>query len=162
MTARLAGFAALLSLAAAGAAPPLRAQAQDTSMANALELVRSNVRENKAQLVGRALALPDSEATVFWPMYREYEVQLTKLGDERMQLIHEYLAVYDTLSNAKARDLMLRVFDLDARRVKLSRDQFNRFAKRLPAKTVAHFFQLDGFLNRVIELQITAALPEIK
>jgi hypothetical protein len=77
-------------------------------------------------------------------------------------LIREYLTVYDTLSNAKARDLMLRVFDLDARRVKLSRDQFNKFSKRLPAKTVAHFFQLDGFLNRVIDLQIAAALPEIQ
>jgi hypothetical protein len=161
MNARIAGVAALLALATAGAVP-LAAQAQDTSMTNALELMRSNVRENKAQLIGRALALPDSEASVFWPLYREYEVELTKLADQRVQLIHEYLTVYDTLSNAKARDLMLRVFDLDAQRVKLSRDQFNKFAKRLPAKTVAHFFQLDGFLNRVIDLQIAAALPEVK
>lgn len=161
MIARIAGIAALLALATAGAVP-LAAQAQDTSRTNALELMRSNVRENKAQLIGRALALPDSEASVFWPLYREYEVELTKLADQRVQLIQEYLTVYDTLSNAKARDLMLRVFDLDARRVKLSRDQFNKFTKRLPAKTVAHFFQLDGFLNRVIDLQIAAALPEVR
>lgn len=161
MTARLAGFAALVSLAAAGAAP-LRAQGQDTAMTNAIEMLRTNVRANKAELIGRALALPDSEASVFWPLYREYEAELMKLADERVVLIREYLTVYDTLSNAKARDLMLRVFDLDARRVKLSRDQFNKFAKRLSAKTVAHFFQLDGFLNRVIDLQIAAALPEVR
>ena len=161
MIARIAGVAALLALATAGA-EPLGAQARDTSLTNALELMRSNVRENKAQLIGRALALPDSEANVFWPLYREYEVELTRLADQRVQLIQEYLTVYDTLSNAKARDLMLRVFELDARRVKLSRDQFNKFTKRLPAKTVAHFFQLDGFLNRVIDLQIAAALPEVR
>ena len=161
MIARFAGAVVLLALATAGAVP-LTAQAQDTSMINALELMRSNVRENKAQLIGRALALPDSEASVFWPLYREYEVELTKLADQRVQLIQEYLTVHDTLSNAKARDLMLRVFDLDARRTKLSRDQFNKFTKRLPAKTVAHFFQLDGFLNRVIDLQIAAALPEVR
>lgn len=161
MTARIAGLATLFALVAAGAAPR-RAQGQDTSMTNAIELVRTNVRANKAELIGRALALPDSEASVFWPLYREYEAELTKLADERVVLIREYLTVYDTLSNAKARDLMLRVFDLDARRVKLSRDQFNKFAKRLPAKTVAHFFQLDGFLNRVIDLQIAAALPEVR
>ena len=158
MIARIAGVAVLLSLAAAGAA-----QAQeDTSLTNAIELVRTNVRANKAELIGRALALPDSEASVFWPLYREYEAELTKLADQRVVLIREYLTVYDTLSNAKAKDIMLRVFDLDARRVKLSRDQFNRFARKLPAKTVAHFFQLDGFLNRVIDLQIAAALPEIR
>lgn len=162
MTARTAGVAALLLLVG-GAAVPLRAQAtaQD-SLTNAIELMRSNVRANKADLIGRALALPDSQAAVFWPMYREYEAEFGKLADERVALIKEYLVVYDTLSNAKAKDLMQRMYDLEARRVKLSRDTFNRFSKKLPAKTVAHFLQIDGFLNRVIDLQIAAALPEVK
>ena len=161
MTARIAGLATLFALVGAGTTP-LRAQAQDTAMTNAIEMLRTNVRANKAELIGHALALPDSEASVFWPLYREYEAELLQLADERVVLIREYLTVYDTLSNAKAKDLMLRVFDLDARRVKLSRDQFKKFAKRLPAKTAAHFFQLDGFLNRVIDLQIAAALPEVR
>jgi hypothetical protein len=162
MTARIAGLVALLFLAAAGAVS-LRAQgtAQD-SLTTAIELMRSNVRANKADLIGRALALPDSQAAVFWPMFREYEAEFGKLADERVTLIKEYLTAYDTLSNAKAKDLMLRMYDLEARRVKLSRDTFNRFSKKLPAKTVAHFLQIDGFLNRVIDLQIAAALPEVK
>ena len=162
MTARIAGLVALLSLATAGAAS-LGAQgtAQD-SLTNAIELMRSNVRANKADLIGRSLALPDSQAAVFWPMYREYEAEFGKLADDRVALIKEYLAAYDSLSNAQAKDLMLRMYDLEARRVKLSRDTFNRFSKKLPAKTVAHFLQIDGFLNRVIDLQIAAALPEVK
>jgi len=162
MTARFAGVLALLSLATAGAVS-LSAQgtAQD-SLTQAIELMRSDVRANKADLIGRALALPDSQAAVFWPMYREYEAEFAKLADDRVALIKEYLVVYDTLSNAKAKDLMTRMYDLEARRVKLSRDTFNRFSKKLPAKTVAHFLQIDGFLNRVIDLQIAAALPEVK
>jgi hypothetical protein len=161
MITRLVAIGALLSLAGAA---PLQGQGggQDTSMANTLELVRSNVRTNKRELIARALALPDSQATIFWPMYREYETELAKLADERVALIREYLTVYDTLSDEKAKNLMMRVFDLDSRRTKLSRDQFKRFSKKLPPKLVAHFFQLDGFLNRVIDLQITAALPEIR
>jgi hypothetical protein len=162
MTPRIAGLITLLSLAAAGAVS-LNAQgtAQD-SLTNAIELMRSNVRANKADLIGRSLALPDSQATVFWPMYREYEAEFGKLADDRVALIKEYLVAYDTLSDAKAKDLMQRMYDLEARRVKVSRDTFNRFSKKLPAKTVAHFLQIDGFLNRVIDLQIAAALPEVK
>jgi hypothetical protein len=162
MKVRIAGLVALLSLATAGAVS-LEAQgtAQD-SLTNAIELMRSNVRANKADLIGRALALPDSQAAIFWPMYREYEAEFGKLADDRVALIKEYLVAYDTLSNAKAKNLMLRMYDLDERRVKLSRDTFNRFSKKLPAKTVAHFLQIDGFLNRVIDLQIAAALPEVK
>ena len=162
MNARIAGLVALLSLASAG---PVSLSAQGTaqdSLTNAIELMRSNVRANKADLIGRALMLPDSQAALFWPMYREYEAEFSKLADERVTLIKEYLAAYDSLSDAKAKDLMLRMYDLEARRVKLSRDTFNRFSKKLPAKTVAHFLQIDGFLNRVIDLQIAAALPEVK
>jgi hypothetical protein len=70
--------------------------------------------------------------------------------------------VYDTLSNAKAREFVERAFDIDERRGKLNRSTYKTMAKKLPGKTVAHFFQLDGFLNRVIELKVIAALPEIR
>jgi len=140
----------------------LQAPAQDTSVANAIALLRSDVRANKAELIGRALALPDSQAQVFWPMYREYEAETAKLWDQRVQLIKDYIAAYDSLTDAKARELMKRAFDIDEQRVKLNKSTFNKFAKKLPAKTVAHFFQLDGFLNRVLELKVVAALPEIR
>ncbi len=140
----------------------LQVQAQDTSLANAVALLRTNVRERKAEIIGRAMALPDSEAAVFWPLYREYEAKTAKLWDERVELIRDYAAVYDTLSDAKARKLVERALAIDERRVKLNRETYKHFAKRLPGKTVAHFFQLDGFLNRVIELRVLAALPGIK
>ncbi|HEV2672525.1 MAG TPA: hypothetical protein VGU74_15635 [Gemmatimonadales bacterium] len=140
----------------------LQAPAQDTSMANAIALLRSDVRASKAELIGRALALPDSQAQVFWPMYREFEAETAKLWDQRVQLIKDYVAAYDSLSDAKARDLTQRAFAIDEQRVKLNKSTFNKFAKKLPVKTVAHFFQLDGFLNRVMELKVVAALPEIR
>jgi len=142
----------------------LRAQnpSKDTSVANAIALLRTNVRADKATIIGHALALPDSQANIFWPMYREYEAQAAKLNDERVQLIHDYISAYDNLTDAQAKSLVQRSLELDERRGKLARDEFNRFTKKLPAKTVAHFFQLEGFLNRVIELKVLAALPEIQ
>lgn len=140
----------------------LQAQAPDTSLENAIALVRTDVRANKAQLLGRALALPDSESQVFWPLYRQFEAETAKLWDDRLKLVRDYVDAYDTLSDARARELVQRAFDIDERRVKLNRSTYKAMAKKLPGKTVAHFFQLDGFLNRVIELKVVSALPEIK
>jgi hypothetical protein len=134
----------------------------DTSLANAVALLRTNVRADKETIIRHALALPDSQANIFWPMYREYAAQAATLNDERVQLIHDYVTQYDHLTDAQAKSLVQRALDLDERRGKLARDEFDRFTKKLPAKTVAHFFQLEGFLNRVIELKILAALPEIQ
>jgi hypothetical protein len=140
----------------------LQAQSPDTSLENAIALVRTDVRANKATLIGRALALPDSESQVFWPLYREFEAETAKLWDERLKLVRDYVAAYDTLSDARAREFVQRAFDIDERRVKLNRSTYKAMSKKLPGKTVAHFFQLDGFLNRVIELKVVSALPEIR
>ena len=64
MNVRAAGLVILLPLCGADV-PTLHAQ--DSSLANAIELMRSDVRANKTQIIGRALALPDSQAKVFWP-----------------------------------------------------------------------------------------------
>lgn len=134
----------------------------DTSLENALALVRTDVRANKAAIIGKALALPDSQAQVFWPLYREFEAETAKLWDDRLQLVRDYATAYDSLSDEKAREFVQRAFAIDERRVKLNRETYKKFSKKLPGKTVAHFFQLDGFLNRVVELKVIAALPEIK
>ena len=152
----------MVGLSASPAALLAQNPPNDTSVASAIALLRTNVRADKATIIGHALALPDSQAKIFWPMYREYEAQAAKLNDDRVQLIHDYIAAYDNLTDAQAKSLVQRALDLDARRGKLARDEFNRFSKKLPAKTVAHFVQLEGFLNRVIELQVLAALPEIQ
>jgi hypothetical protein len=140
----------------------LQAQAPDTSLENAIALVRTDVRANKAAIIGRALALPDSESQVFWPLYREFEAATAELWDERIKLVRDYAAVYDTLSDAKAREFVQRAFDIDEQRVKLNRSTYKAMSKKLPGKTVAHFFQVDGFLNRVIELKVVSALPEVR
>ena len=159
MNARAASLLILLPLCGP-AVPTLHAQ--DSSLANAIELMRSDVRANKTQIIGRALALPDSQAKVFWPLYRQFELESAKLTDDRVAVIRDYVAAYNTLTDQQADALVKRVMDLDERRVKLNRDQYHEFVKHLPAKTVAHFFQLNNFLNRVIDLEVTAALPEVK
>jgi hypothetical protein len=152
----------LASLLLVAALQAQTAPAADTSLENALALVRTDVRANKAAIIGKALALPDSQAQIFWPLYREFEASTAKLWDDRLQLVREYAAAYDSLSDAKAREFVQRAFAIDERRVKLNKETYKKFSKKLPGKTVAHFFQLDGFLNRVVELKVIAALPEIQ
>jgi len=54
MKARIAGLVALLSLTSAGAVS-LRAQGTNQdSLTNAIEMMRTDVRANKADLIGRA------------------------------------------------------------------------------------------------------------
>jgi hypothetical protein len=166
MTARVFSVALALSLGGSYAAAQTPTQtftpAGDTSTANAIALMRTDLRAQKAQVLGKALALSDADAKVFWPLQRQFEVETAKLWDERIKIIQDYSAQYNTLTDAGAVALAERMFKWEEKRAKLNRDQFEIFAKQLPGKVATHFFQLDGFLNKVIEVQIASAMPEVR
>lgn len=144
------------------AAQPAPVTPTDSGIVNALALFRSDLRTQKSQVLAKALALPEAEAKIFWPLHRQYEVEMSKLWDERVTIIRDYATQHATLTDAGAIAIAERVFAWEEKRLKLNRDQLAIFSKQLPGKTVVHFFQLDGYLNRVIEVQLASAMPEVR
>lgn len=149
---------ALFALAAA--APVLRAQ--DTSTAAAIELLRSDVKARRTELLTEALKLTDAQSKVFWPLYHQYEAELSKLADQRVQIIRDFAVHYDSMTDAKALELAGRVLDLEDRRLKLRRDQIGILSKSLPGKIVARFLQVDTYLSRAVDMSISAEMPFVR
>ena len=59
---------------------------QKTNVKEYIELLGSDVQQEKAQIMGAVLALNKEEAEKFWPIYDEYEVELTKLNNSWLRL----------------------------------------------------------------------------
>jgi hypothetical protein len=95
-------------------------------------------------------------------VYREYEFELSKLGDTRVALIKEYAEHYYTLGNEKAKELAKKFFDLEERRTSLKRKYYRKMEKGLPARTVSKFFQVEHRINLLIDVQLAAQLPLIE
>jgi hypothetical protein len=141
-------------------APPLRPD--DGNLRTFIELARSDIQMEKATLIAQNLSLTEDEAFEFWPLHREYTLELGKLFDERLQLIRKHVVNFDNLTDKQAEQLAKDVFDLEEKRLKLKRIWFKKFAKVVPARKVAQFFQLENQLNAVLDLRVAAALPLIK
>src|SRR3954447_18590330 len=89
-------------------------QQTDTQQKNVdeyIELLRSNVRQEKAQVLGAVLELDVAEAAKFWPIYKEYNVELNKLNKLRSDNIQEYAKSYDQMSDPKADQLIKAAVD---------------------------------------------------
>jgi hypothetical protein len=127
-----------------------------------VELARSDIRTQKALIISKNLTLTDDEAVEFWPLHREYELELGKLQDERLELIKRYATQYQSMTDADATKLAGDVFDLEGKRIDLKRKYFKKFSKVVPPLKAARFFQIENQLNMVLDLQIAAALPLIK
>jgi len=157
----LAGLA-LSGYAQTSTAPAAAAPADPGQVRSALDLVRSDVKHEKAIIIAQNLSLTMDEGSEFWPLYNEYNTALNALLDERLALIKDYLATHDTMTDAQATALAGRLFDLEGKRLALKRTWFKKFTAVLPAKRVAQFFQVENQLNAALDLSLMDSLPLIK
>ena len=149
----------------AAQAPSGQASEKETKTLNLTayaELLRSDVRAQKVAIITEVMHFTEAEDAAFWPIYREYDLEMAKLGDERVALIAEYASNYSNLTDAIAEKLASKALDLEARRQALKSKYFDRFKTALSPRTALRFLQVEHQLLLLIDLQISAALPIVK
>jgi hypothetical protein len=166
-------IAALVVGACTGGAVPARAQApaqaptQATAAAPAnldeyVKLVRSGVQQDKSQILGQALELDATQSAAFWPVYKQYEAELTAIGDKRYAGIKEYAAHYGTLTDAKASELTDGAIALEEQRLALLKRYVGQLRAVLPPVKVARFYQVENALNKIVDLRLVSEIPLAK
>ena len=162
------GLAAAVLLSAGLTSPAADAPASSTAQPDAgnlrtfVELLRKDVRTEKAIILAQNIDFTEEEAVNFWPLYSEYELELSKWYDQRFALIKGYLDDERTMTDEETRKLARDVFSLEDKRTDLKRKYYKKFSKVVGAKKAARFFQIENQLNAVIDLRVAAALPLIK
>lgn len=124
-----------------------------------IELIRSDVRQEKSQLMGVVMQLDAADAAKFWPLYSEYDAELTKVNDLRSNNIQEYARTYTQMTDAKADELIKTALDYQRQRSELLGRYFERVKQELGAITAARFVQIEHQLLLIIDLQIASSLP---
>jgi hypothetical protein len=71
-----------------------------------VKLLRRDVRSQKSAVMSEVMQLDPDEAAKFWPIYRDYDAELTKVNDLRVANIQEYARTYSQLTPDKADELI--------------------------------------------------------
>src|SRR6516165_6128377 len=133
---RAAFLALALSLAPIAAAQGSKtttstADTREANLAAYAELLRSDVRAQKVAIITEMMQFTEGEDAKFWPVYKEYEAELTTINNDRLALIKDYAGNYETLSDQVADRLARRALDLEARRTALKLKYYDRLASIL-------------------------------
>jgi len=99
---------------------------------------------------------------VFWPIFQEYDAELTKIGDGRVQLIMDYARNYENLSDDQADMLMTKAFELEGQRAVLKKKYFDQMKKAIGARQAAKFYLIENQIQHIVDLPISAELPTVK
>jgi hypothetical protein len=153
---------ALLCVIATAAAGSVSRAGQAT-LDRYVELIRSDIKTQKTAVLTEALALNDTESKAFWPIYREYDAELSKWGDTRYELIKQYAWVYNDkmVTDTVADDLATRMLKLIKDRADLWAKYYKKFAKSVSPMRAAQFVQAENQINMLIDLQIASEVPFI-
>jgi len=143
------------------AATSLAEDAREKNIQEYINLIRADVRQQKAEIMGAVMLLSAADATKFWPIYSEYDAELTKLNDQRVQNIKEYARTYGQMTDAKADELIQSALAYQKQRSELVAKTYDRVKQAVGAVTAARFVQVETQLLLLIDLQIASSLPVV-
>ena len=134
-----------LSASVGAQAPAPAEQGQDTTLnlSAYAELLRRDVRTLKVAIITEVMGFTEAEDKAFWPIYREYDREMTALADERVRMIRDYAAAYNTLTDDRAASLASTALDLEARRNAAKAKCYEKVKAALSPRTALRFLQVD-------------------
>jgi hypothetical protein len=135
---------------------------QQSNVQSYIDLLRADVKSEKVQIIGVMMQFTPDEAATFWPIYKSYDADLTKLGDHKLALIKEYSDNYDSMTDDKADEIVQKSFALVSDRNALLKDCYEHIKSKMGAKTAARFVQVEHQLVMIIDLQIASQLPAVQ
>ena len=127
-----------------------------------MELLRSDIRTQKVAVITEIMQFTEDEDAAFWPIYRQYELELSRLNDDRLRLIETYAEIYNKLTADTANDLVMKALDLESRRTALKQKYYAKLKDAISPRTAARFMQVENQIQLLLDLQIAASLPVLQ
>jgi hypothetical protein len=138
-----------------------RAQDQEPTIDSTIAVVRANMQADRTALITTGMNFNEKDGAAFWPIYRAYEYERSKLDDRRVAVIKEYTQKYPTVTDAEAKAMAEQMLQCDSDLAALKKKYYKKFNKVLPALTVTKFFQLERRVDLMMDMQVEASLPPL-
>ena len=152
---------AVVLLVAAGSPAPAPAP-EPQAAASPITLTRATIQTHRQAIVSEAMDLDPRETEVFWPLYREYRLAMSKVDDRLAALLARYLGSYPDLSPALAGQILDESLSLEEARTQLRRQYVSRLRRVLPDRQVARFVQVERRLDAVVNAELAERVPLVE
>ncbi len=126
------------------------------------ELVKSLLQTGKKAIIIDNMGFTEDESKAFWPVYNEFQQAKQKLNERTIKVLKEYMAAYESLSNAKAEALLQEYIAIEKERADIKSAFLPKFNKVLPVKKVARYYQIENKLETIVKYELAKEIPLVK
>ena len=106
--------------------------------------------------------MTDDEAAKFWPIYDSYQKEMNALGDRLVAVLGDYGKSFHDMTDEKAMKILDDYLTIEADRVKVRRAYVEQFAKALPGRKLARFYQIENKMDAVIRYEMAKTIPVVE
>jgi hypothetical protein len=98
----------------------------------------------------------------FWPIYNEFEFELSKIRIKRIELVLKFIRNHENLSDAEAMAMLKQKWGLDSDELKLKQAYADKFMKVFPGRKVVRFYQAENKFDTAAIAELYGNAPMIR
>jgi hypothetical protein len=124
-----------------------------------MEVMRSALKTEKKAMVAGVMDFTQDESDAFWPLYNAYQEKLYAANTKYLNIVNEFAANFDNMTDEKALDLMNRLNNYEGEVLRLKKTYIKKFSKILPPTKVLRYFQAENKIAVLIDYEMAASIP---
>lgn len=140
------------------------AYAQNTSADMNMQILRDKLKADKKVLVAANMQLTDAEAKAFWPIYDQYQSDLSAINKRLGEGILAYASAYKagSISDASAKRFLDEAIAIDDAEARLRKDYAAKLTAAIPAAKAARYLQIESKIRAAIRYELAAEIPLVQ
>jgi len=138
---------------------PIVASAEEPTIDQQVQMIRSLTEAQRQATVAANIVLTDEEAAKFWPLYRQYRFDVSKIGDRLVALIKDYSENFEAMTDAKAKEYTTGYIAVQKDRIDLKSKYVGKFDKVLSPIKTARVLQIETKLDAMIDAGLAKTIP---
>ena len=127
-----------------------------------MQIFAEKIKADKKLIVAENMQLTEKEGKAFWPVYEKYQSELFLLRVRTLNLIKDYAASYEKMTNSTPKKLIDEYMTIETLRLKLNKAYLPEFRKVLPDIKVARYYQIENKINAVLYYELAMNIPLLK
>jgi hypothetical protein len=129
-----------------------------------MQILREKIKADKKLVVASNMQLTESEAKVFWPVYEQYQRDLTAINQRIAKLIESYAADYraNSMTDEGAKKLIGEFVAIEKAEAAMKESYVPKLSQALPPKKVARYLQIENKIRAMVKYELAGGIPLVQ
>jgi hypothetical protein len=123
------------------------------------ELIKSYFKLTKMAIVEDAMALSEKDGAIFWPLYKQFDAEASKLNQFRIDYLNDYVAQVENITNEQVDTFLKQANSYNKKMASLKSKYYKLMKKELSSKVAIRFMLVEEYIQTAVKYELLETLP---